>query len=123
LAQRKILVVDDNRDSAQTLAWMLELLGYAAHLAYDGPEALERARSLTPNVVLMDIGLPGMNGYETCERMRQLPGMENALFVAQTGWGDAHHRQLSKNAGFNHHLVKPVEIESLRTILGDSSGG
>ena len=113
----KILIVDDNRESAQTMGWMLELFGHDVCQAHDGQEALHTAARAVPDIVLMDIGLPGMNGYEACKRMQALPGMEKTVFVAQTGWGGAQHEKLSRDAGFVHHLVKPVDMDTLQGLL------
>lgn len=112
-----ILVVDDNNASAQTLMWMLELLGHRVLVAHDGPSGIELATHHVPDVLLLDIGLPGMNGYEVCERMRREPRLSNAVFIAQTGWGQKEHRDRSREAGFDHHLVKPIELNALKAIL------
>ena len=113
----QILVVDDNKTSAQVLGWMLEILGHKAHLAYNGPDAITLAQRVKPDVLLLDIGLPKMNGYEMCQMMRKLPELEHSLFVAQTGWGRPEHRQFSQEAGFDYHLVKPIDIQTLKTLL------
>jgi signal transduction histidine kinase len=117
----KILIVDDNEASAKTLGWMLEILGHEVILAFNGPEALERSQIFKPHVVLLDIGLPKMSGYEVCEAMRQQVGLENTVFAAQTGWGQEEHRRRSREAGFHHHLVKPISSESLQSILNSIS--
>jgi CheY-like chemotaxis protein len=116
----KVLVVDDNAASAQTMGWMLELLGHETRLAYNGPEALDIAGKYGPRVVLLDIGLPGMSGYDVCREMKKLPGLEHAMFVAQTGWGQEQHRRMSREAGFDHHLVKPVEMQALQKLLDEA---
>jgi signal transduction histidine kinase len=113
----KILIVDDNEASAKTLGWMLEMLGHEITLAYEGPEAIKIAQELHPHVALLDIGLPKMSGYEVCEAMRKLPGLDKTVYIAQTGWGQAEHRRMSKAAGFDFHLVKPLSSESLQEIL------
>lgn len=113
----RILVVDDNIPSAKTLGWMLELIGHEVQLAHDGLAALEMAKSFIPNVVLLDIGLPKMNGYEVCRRMRQKSILEHTIFVAQTGWGQEEHRRMAKESGFDYHLVKPVDMASLQKLL------
>ncbi|MES2206192.1 MAG: chemotaxis protein CheB [Pseudomonadota bacterium] len=112
-----VLIVDDNELSAKTMGWMLELLGYEAHLAFDGPSALTQAGMLRPDIVLLDIGLPGMNGYDVCNAMRQKIELKDTLMIAQTGWGQQEHRLRSKNAGFDYHLVKPVALEALQEVL------
>jgi signal transduction histidine kinase len=117
----KILIVDDNEASAQTLGWMLELLGHDIHLAFSADDAIASAKTIKPHMVLLDIGLPKMSGYEVCEVMTKLPGLADTIFVAQTGWGQEEHLRRSKEAGFHHHLVKPVRSETLQGIL-DSIG-
>jgi CheY-like chemotaxis protein len=112
-----ILIVDDNAEAAQTLGWMLEAFGHRVHLAHDGPSALEIAHDLAPQLVLMDLSLPGMSGYEVCKRLRDLPGLNGAVCVAQTGWDSPQHFEASRAAGFARHLVKPVEMRDLRGIL------
>lgn len=115
---KRVLVVDDNENAAKTMGWMLELMfGHHVRLAHDGPSAIATAKSFLPDLVLLDIGLPGMNGYEICHAMRQEPSLKNTVIVAQTGWGQAEHRQRSKNAGFNSHLVKPVTVDMLQRLL------
>ena len=114
---RRVLVVDDNVDSAQSLGMLAELLGNDIRLAYDGPSALEAAQEFNPDVVLLDIGLPGMDGYEVARRLRALPGLRDVLLVAQTGWGQADDRARARAAGFDHHLVKPVDPDELQQLL------
>jgi len=113
----KILIVDDNEASAQTLAWMVEMLGYETSLAFNGPQAIQTAQSFHPHIILLDLGLPEMSGYEVCKIMRQSPSFKNTVFVAQTGWGQIKHRRQSKEAGFDYHLVKPISLSSLQEIL------
>lgn len=113
----RILIVDDNQDSAQTLGWMLEMEGHQVFLKYNGPDAIEMARQIAPEVVLLDIGLPDMNGYEVCKIMQQQLNPTNTVFIAQTGWGQEEHRRRSKEAGFHHHLVKPVAAADLYNIV------
>ena len=114
---RRILIVDDNADSADSLAMLLQLGGHEAHTAYDGPQGLEAAARLQPDVMLLDLGLPGMDGCEVCRRVRQQPWARGALLVAVTGWGQAADRQRSQDAGFDAHLVKPVELPALEQII------
>lgn len=116
-APLRVLVVDDNHASAQTMGWMIELLGHDVRLAHDGQSAIETAKDFLPQVVLLDIGLPGKNGYEVCEQMKTLPELQKTLFIAQTGWGQDEHRKRSQEAGFQHHLVKPVSIQTLEPLL------
>jgi signal transduction histidine kinase/CheY-like chemotaxis protein len=114
---RRILVVDDNEASAKTMMWMLELLGHDIQIAHDGPTAIKIAHEYKPEVILLDIGLPQMNGYEVCKVMRRDPTLKDATFIAQTGWGQAEHRERSKEAGFTHHLVKPIDINILENLI------
>ncbi len=116
---RRVLVVDDNRDAADTLALLLELLGHEIRTANDGTQALEAAEAFRPDVVLLDIGLPGMNGYEVCRRLREKPWGESMLIVALTGWGQAEDQRMASEAGFDRHLVKPVEEAVLLKLLED----
>jgi len=113
----RILVVDDDKACAQTTVWVLESLGHTAQMALNGRAAIELAKSFHPDVVLLDIGIPGMNGYVICNAMRAEPVLQNTLFIAQTGWGEKEHRERSKEAGFDYHLVKPVDMEALKNIL------
>lgn len=116
-APLQILVVDDNVDSAKTIGWMLEMLGHEAVLAHSGQEALDRAKNMTPDVILLDIGLPGMNGYEVCRSLRQDPLFRNTLIIAQTGWGQDRDKDQAQDAGFNHHLIKPIRLDDLSALL------
>jgi PAS domain S-box-containing protein len=115
--RRKVLVVDDNRDAAATLAMVLEMGGHDVLLAHDGPAALEIAQLHEPSVVFLDIGMPGMNGFETASRLRQLPGGDRRTLVALTGWGSEGDRAKSLSAGFDVHLTKPVEIGAVESVL------
>jgi CheY-like chemotaxis protein len=119
----RILVVDDNRDATESLALLLQLEGHATRAAYDGLEALEVARSFDPEIVLLDIGLPGLNGYEVARRLRQQPGGDRLLLVALTGWGQDDDRARTRAAGFDEHLVKPVDPACLVRVLGRAGGG
>ncbi|WP_020473879.1 response regulator [Zavarzinella formosa] len=118
--RRRILVVDDNVDSAQSLGMMLELLGSEVRTAHDGLEAIETASKFRPDVVLLDIGMPKLNGYEAARRIREQPWGRTIILIAQTGWGQEEDRRKSREAGFDHHLVKPVDPVSLRSLLGES---
>jgi PAS domain S-box-containing protein len=117
----RLLVVDDNVDSAEILARLLRKSGHDVRTAYTGPTALEAAVDHLPDVVLLDIGLPGLNGYEVARRLRQDPRLEGVLLVAMTGYGQESDLQLAKEAGFDRHLVKPVDfpkvLELLTTLL------
>lgn len=116
-AHFRILVVDDNENCAKVMMWTLELLGHTVQIAFDGRTAITLAKSFQPHVILLDIGLPEMNGYEICQAMRQEPTICNTLIIAQTGWSQKEHRERSKEAGFDYHLVKPVNIAALEKIL------
>ena len=115
--RRRILIVDDNTDGAESLAMLLTASGHETHIALDGPSAIDAAERLLPDVVLLDIGLPGMNGYDVCERIRQQAWGRDLVLVALTGWGQAEDRARSKAAGFNQHIVKPVDLAVLTTLL------
>jgi PAS domain S-box-containing protein len=117
--RRRILVVDDNVDSARSLGMLLELLGNEVQMAYDGPGALQEAQQFRPDVVLLDIGLPGMSGYDVAPKLKALPEMKNVFLVAQTGWGQEEDRRRSKEAGFDAHLVKPIDQAALQRLLAD----
>jgi PAS domain S-box-containing protein len=114
---RRILVVDDNRDAADALAMMLKLSGNDVEVAYDGLSALSIAQSFRPDVAVLDIGLPGMDGYEVARRLRARPETGAALIVAVTGYGQNEDRDRSRAAGFDHHLVKPLESAALLNLL------
>jgi len=117
VAARRILVVDDNRDSAQSLGLLLKFLGADITTANDGPSALEAIRRYRPSVVLLDIGMPGMDGYEVAQRARLEPEGAALVLIALTGWGQEEDRRRSHEAGFDHHLVKPVDLAALQAIL------
>jgi CheY-like chemotaxis protein len=114
---RRILVVDDSTDSADSLAEMLRLLGYEVRCAYDGLEAVAGADRFQPDMVLMDIGLPRLNGFDAGRRIRELEHGKNLVLVALTGWGQENDRRRSREAGFDHHLVKPVDFGTLSALL------
>ena len=116
----RILVVDDNKDSATTLGMLLRLKKNEIRTAHDGLEAVEAAESFRPEIVLLDIGLPKLNGYEVARRIREQPWGREMMLVALTGWGQDEDRRLSKEAGFNFHVVKPVEIAALEKLLASS---
>jgi two-component system CheB/CheR fusion protein len=114
---RRILVIDDNVDAADSLALTLELLQHDVRVAYDGPSALKVADDFIPELVLLDIGMPGMNGYEVAQKLRTMRSCQGALVVAQTGWGQKEERERSAAAGFDRHLIKPVDLPTLQTII------
>ncbi|WP_159593541.1 PAS domain-containing hybrid sensor histidine kinase/response regulator [Hydrogenophaga sp. BPS33] len=119
IASHRILVVDDNRDAAESLAMLLELSGHETRLAFDGLEAVALSAQFLPEVVLLDIGLPKMNGYEVAARIRALPGGDATLLIALTGWGHDEERQRSAQAGFDGHLVKPVFPDALLKLIAE----
>ena len=119
----RILVVDDNRDSADSLAALLRVMGNETHTAYDGLEAVEATAALRPDVVLLDIGLPKLNGYDAARRIRELPGGNNIVLVAVTGWGQDEDLKKSREAAFNGHFVKPVDHAALMKLLAESGAG
>lgn len=114
---RRILIVEDNQDAADSLALLLELMGNSVRKVYDGASALETATEYQPDVVLLDIGLPGRNGYEVARDIRATPQLNGVVLIAQTGWGQEEDFQRTKEAGFNHHLVKPVDPRKLKELL------
>jgi len=116
-AQRKILVVDDNRDAADSLALLLRLMGNDVRVARDGASALALAPEFGPAVVLLDIGLPGMDGYEVARGLRARPELTGVVLIALTGWSQDEDRPRSHEAGFDHHLIKPVDIGALQALL------
>ncbi|HQU46385.1 MAG TPA: ATP-binding protein [Pirellulales bacterium] len=115
----RVLVVDDNMDLADSIATLLRLAGYEVRTAGTGPAGLEAARTYRPHVVLLDIGLPEMDGFEVARRIRQEHELKDIQLVALTGYGEEHHQRASSEAGFNQHLVKPVEAKRLLAILAE----
>jgi CheY-like chemotaxis protein len=113
----RVLIADDNSDSAASLALMLKLKGKEVRTARDGLEAVQVAELFLPQVVLLDIGMPHLNGYDACRRIRQLPMGRNMLVVAMTGWGQEEDKRRSSEAGFDYHLVKPVDAITLEQLL------
>ena len=118
---RRILVVDDNRDSADSLVLLLKITGNETHTAYDGLAAIEAAATFHPDVILLDIGLPKLNGYEVARRIREQPWGKDMVLVAVTGWGQEEDREKSTAAGFNGHLVKPVDLDALAKLMRQSA--
>jgi DNA-binding response OmpR family regulator len=118
----RILVVDDSRDAAESLTKLLRLAGHDVLTAHEGELALHLAATAQPAVVLLDIGLPGMDGYEICRRMRQM-GLVNALILAMTGYGLERDRRRSHEAGFDTHMVKPVPPGELMRLMAAHAGG
>jgi PAS domain S-box-containing protein len=114
---RRVLIVDDSRDGAESLAMLLSLAGHQTQTAEDGAQAIAAAERFRPDAVLLDIGLPGLNGYEVCRRIREQAWGKSLLLVAVTGWGQEDDRRRSKEAGFDTHIVKPVDPETIMRLL------
>ncbi len=118
-AARRLLVVDDNEPSALTLTWAMELYGYDVRTCYDGQSALGLADEFHPRIILLDIGMPGMSGLEVCRQLRRNPSLKKLTVVAQTGWDDKDMRRRTADAGFDHHVTKPVDINALLKLIAD----
>ncbi len=112
-----MLIVDDNVDAARGLSRLLTMSGYDVVTVHDGPDALAAAAARPPDVVLLDIGLPGMDGYEVASRLRTELGLTAALIVVISGYGQDRDRALAASAGVDHHLLKPIEFSALRALL------
>lgn len=113
----RVLVTDDNIAFTETLGAMLEMLGYEVQVTNDGASALAAAQTFVPEIILLDIGMPGMNGYDVCKRMRAMPALRDSLIIAQTGFSQPDYFERSKAAGFDHHLIKPVNIHVIERLL------
>jgi len=120
---RRLMVIDDNKDAAESMSMLFELWGHQVLCAYDGRAALEAAAKYRPEAVFLDIGLPGMDGYEVAERLRELPESARAVLVAITGYGQDEDRRRSREVGIDHHLVKPVAPETLHNLLDTLAQG
>jgi CheY-like chemotaxis protein len=116
---RRVLVVDDNRDAAETLGELLSNLGATVAVAHSGQAALDQLPHFRPDTVLLDIGMPDMDGYEVARRIRQRSDVPGVLLIALTGWGQEQDHDQSRTAGFDHHLVKPPDIVKLRSLMTD----
>ncbi len=114
---RKILLVDDNLDAVETLAMLLRLDGHAVSTAITGPQAVEMAKSCQPELILLDIGLPGLNGYDVARRIRGMDELAGVRIYAVTGYGSQQDRERALESGFNGHFPKPLEYEQLRQLL------
>jgi CheY-like chemotaxis protein len=121
-AARRVLVVDDNEDSSRSLARLLRLNGHEVRTALDGQTALAELSGFVPDVVLLDIGLPGMDGYEVARAIRRMPCGEKLTLVALTGYGQDDDRRRSREAGFNQHLIKPVDFDVLDALFASLPG-
>jgi CheY-like chemotaxis protein len=115
----RIMIVEDNEALAQTTGWLVEMIGYEYKLSADAKQAIATYADYRPHVFMIDIGLPGMNGYDLCRELKSRPELANAVFIAQTGWGESEHRRLTQEAGFDHHLVKPLYLETLESVLAE----
>jgi DNA-binding response OmpR family regulator len=118
-AVRRVLVVDDNQDGANSLAMLLRLSGHEVQVAHDGLQAVEAAADYRPEIILLDIGLPKLNGYDACRQIRGRPWGKEMVIVALTGWGQDSDRRKSREAGFDRHLVKPVHPDALTRLLDE----
>jgi CheY-like chemotaxis protein len=116
---RRILIVDDNEDSAWTMATLQSMRGHETRTAFTGPDAVAAAAEFLPDVVLLDIGLPGMDGYQVARQLRAMPALAGTFVVAMTGYGRDEDRALTEAAGFDRHMVKPVDLELLRQWLSE----
>jgi CheY-like chemotaxis protein len=119
----RLLVVDDNKDSVDSLSTLLRLMGNDVMQAYDGVEAVDVVHSFRPDVVLLDVGLPRRNGYEAARLIRGESWGQDVVLIALTGWGQEQDRKRSREAGFDHHLVKPVDPKALMKLVADISAG
>ena len=119
--RHRILVADDNVDSAATLTMLLEIMGNEVRTSYDGMEALAVAEAFRPDLILLDIGMPKLNGYEACRRIREQPWGKATVLIALTGWGQDEDKRLSREAGFDHHIVKPADLSDLEKLLAGLS--
>ncbi|MDP9109728.1 MAG: ATP-binding protein [Pseudomonadota bacterium] len=122
-AALRILIADDNIDAAQILQMLLEASGHTVDVAHDGHAALKLAREMLPDIAFLDIGMPGMNGYEVAKALRSVPHMADVTLVALTGWGGEQDRAQSREAGFNHHLIKPVDMKDIESLLAAAQRG
>jgi len=115
----RVLVVDDNVDAALTLSMILEVSGHTTRVAHDGVAALAAAKEFLPQIAFLDIGMPGLNGYETASALRRTPGLEGLRLVALTGWGTESDRLRSTDAGFDHHLTKPAQLAAVQDLISN----
>jgi CheY-like chemotaxis protein len=119
----RVLIVDDNQDAAAMIERALNLWGESVRVAHDGPAALEIVETFTPDLALLDIGLPAMDGYELARRLRAMPGLASTRLVAVTGYGEARDRRAAEQAGFHEHVVKPVTLAALEQVLSRTAEG
>jgi CheY-like chemotaxis protein len=114
---QRVLIVDDNQDASATMARLLEILGYRVRTASDGALAIALAKSFLPDAVLLDLGLPGMNGYQVCQALKDVPELKHTTIIALTGYGQSEDRRRVREAGFDFHLIKPAEVGEIRKLL------
>ncbi len=113
----RILVADDNTDAAESLALVLQSAGHTVHVSYDGAAAVEAMHSFSPEIAVLDIGMPRLNGYDAARQIRTLPGGTDCVLVALSGWGQSDDKRRAREAGFDEHLTKPVDPESLLQVI------
>jgi CheY-like chemotaxis protein len=116
-SSRRILVADDNRDGAETMGMLLEIAGHEVRLADSGMSAIETAKDFEPHVVILDIGMPDIDGYEVARRIRRETWGASMLLIAVTGWGHAEDKRRALDAGFDHHMTKPVDPDALERLI------
>jgi CheY-like chemotaxis protein len=121
LSGKRILIVDDSRDAAEMLASLLELMGNEVRVAYDGEQAVQIAEAYRPHLILLDLGMPRMDGFDACRSIRRSWGDDPPCIVALTGWGQETDRARTEQAGFDAHLVKPVRLEDLERVIARRS--
>ena len=115
--KRRVLLVDDNQDARETLAELLRLWGFELATAADGPSAIQAASEFRPDAIVLDIGMPGMDGHELARRLRAVPDLQHTVLIALTGHGDSETRRRSEEAGIDHHALKPAQLLELRELL------
>jgi CheY-like chemotaxis protein len=120
---KRILVVDDNADAAESIAVLLRLEGHEVKTVGDAQQALECCQVFAPGAVVLDIGLPGMDGYELARRLRKLPGAKDALYIALTGYGQKEDRAAAAAAGFHHHFIKPADPRAIYAVISENLRG
>jgi CheY-like chemotaxis protein len=118
----RVLVVDDNQDTAMGLSLLIQALGHESRMTHDGLSAVEAAKHYRPNLVLLDIGLPGISGYEVAKQLRQQATLEDSVLVAVTAWSQNEDKRRAAEAGFDHHLVKPADFGQLQQIVATVAG-
>jgi len=122
VARRRVLIADDNRDSAAAMSMLLQLCGHEVHIAASGVEAFGIAERVRPDIGILDIGMPDLNGYEVAQRIRDEAWGKDMTLIAVTGWGQDADKRRALAAGFDHHLTKPVEFEKLKQLFDASTG-